>query len=126
VIGVPIATPVNVYVATAPFPPLPPLAPTKLSKPLPPPPPITVTVIVELAAPPGTVCTVVTGVVYKIVLAWGDTVGVLNADPVAAIVIVAPFCTSEVIVGAATGVIGADDNDTTVLPAEFLPTTTNE
>lgn len=56
----------------------------------------------------------------------GDTVGVLNADPVAAIVIVAPFCTSEVIVGAATGVTDVDAADTTVLPTEFLPTTTNE
>jgi hypothetical protein len=117
---------VNVYVATAPFPPLPPLAPTKLSKPLPPPPPITVTIIVEPVAPPGTVCTVVTDVVYKIVLAWGDTVGTLNADPVAAIVIVAPFCTGEVIVGAATGVTDVDAADTTVLPIESLPTMTNE
>jgi hypothetical protein len=61
------------------------------------------------------------------VLTWDDTtVGVLNADPVAAIVIVLPVCTTDVIVGAATGVTGVDDNDTTVLPTEFLPTTTNE
>ena len=56
----------------------------------------------------------------------GDTVGVLNPDPVAAIVIVAAFCTIDVIVGAATGVTDVDAADEIVLPTESLPTTTNE
>jgi hypothetical protein len=51
---------------------------------------------------------------------------VLNPVPVAAIVIVAPVCTSEVIVGDATGVTDVDAVDGIVLPAESLPTTTNE
>jgi hypothetical protein len=66
------------------------------------------------------------GLTVLVVVRVGDTVGVLNADPVAAIVIVLPVCTTDVMVGAATGVTGVDDNDTTVLPTEFLPTTTNE
>jgi hypothetical protein len=64
--------------------------------------------------------------VLAVVRVAGDTVGVLNADPVAAIVIVAPFCTGEVIVGAATGVTDVDAVDEIVLPTESLPTTTNK
>ena len=56
----------------------------------------------------------------------GDTVGVLNPDPVAANVIVLPVWTTDVMVGAATGVTDVDAADEIVLPTESLPTTTNE
>jgi len=64
--------------------------------------------------------------VLAVVSVAGDTVGVLNADPVAANVIVPPVWTTDVIVGAATGVTDVDAADEIVLPTESLPTTTNE
>ena len=60
------------------------------------------------------------------VVSAGDTVGVVNPVPVAANVIVPPVWTTDVMVGAATGVTDVDAPDEIVLPTESLPTTTNE